>query len=218
MAGPPAGEVVLAVATSGPGWHIGVLHRRRANGVASVVHLESHHKLRNVSPNDKAFLGGAWISPGLDPVHASSIAARCRAVAKKYQDGALPYGFRYATSLFDDGGSLQLGMGEVGLTCATFVLALYKSLGLELLDLASWHSRSEDQAFRERIIRDLEANKRSEHAAVLRNEPQCARYRPTEVAGASVEQNRPVHFDSAVELSMVIEAHVRPTAADPEGA
>lgn len=171
-----------------------------------MLHLAGHNELRNDEPSGGTFRGGAWITPQLHELEASSLAARCRTVATKYPDGGLPYGFYYAGGLFGGDGTLQLGSEQLGLTCATFVLALFKSVGIELLDLGSWKPRRKgDQAFREGIVADLRRRGYHEHADAIQYEPECGRYRPTEVAGAAVEKARPVVFVRALELAKVIE-------------
>lgn len=128
---------------------------------------------------------------------------------------------------FDSDGSFQLGDGVHGLTCATFVLAVFEHAGLPLVDVSSWPQRSEDQKFRELIVealqRDLAKLRQKleiytlegvaervsstrarvehleHHIEVLRSAPVSARFRPEEVAAASSLDDCPAPFGRVTE-------------------
>jgi hypothetical protein len=106
----------------------------------------------------------------------------------------IPYGLAYDGGKFRADGRMELASGELGLTCATFVLAVLAGAGLTLLDLATWDQRddkrrADDDAWHASIVAFLKKTKTDdditdEHIAGVESEKNCARYRPEEVAGA----------------------------------
>ncbi len=90
-----------------------------------------------------------------------------------------------------------------GLTCATFVLAMFASHGIPLLQLSEWPDREEDRAWQEYIVGVLRKNGADEKHVNAVNEQVkrgCARYRPEEVAAAGAAPDLPVGFAYAEEL------------------
>lgn len=210
--GIPAGLLVVGIARTQQGWHIGLYHRRRPNGVGHLLHLEHHLRLRNDDPTAASFGRMAWVIPALDELESSSLAARCRTIAKKQSEGRIPYGFVYRGASFSLDGELELGMGELGLTCATFVLAVFKSTSIELVERQSWPIRDGDESFRDGIV-EVVRSLDEEAAKALLAEPRCARFRPTEVAGATTVRPRPVTFVAAQQPALQVERFIPPWSA-----
>lgn len=172
-----------AVVLSPSGEHVGVLWRGD-DGALHRLHLAFDHDLRNDAPSDDA---DAAPSP-LEPERLAQVAQMCRRVWKRHQTRGLRYGFRYDRSRFEASGELRLGADEHGLTCATFVLALYRSVGVELLRLDEWPVRADDTTRWDALLAVLEAaNVDAAHIKALRGQTNARRYRPDEVtAGSSV--------------------------------
>ena len=130
---------------------------------------------------------------------AVAIAAYCRRVAKRRPP--IPYGVVYDGGKLTNEGMAELSGMATGLTCATFVLAALKWAGYELLELNTWSSRAEDDAWHSHIVKMLIAFYCDHHnllstdqiVAVAR-ERGCARFRPEEVAAACALRPWPVAF------------------------
>lgn len=170
-----------AVVLSPSGEHVGVLWRDD-DGALLRLHLASDRDLRSDAPSDDA---DAVPSP-LEPERLAQVAQMCRRVWRRHQHRKVRYGFRYDRSHFERSGELRLGPDEVGLTCATLVLAVYRSVGLELLRLDEWPAREEDAARWATLLAMLEAHGvDAAHLKALRGQTNARRYRPGEVAAGS---------------------------------
>ena len=125
-----------------------------------------------------------WAAPDVEPERLVSVAGLCRRIWRTYERSRTsPYAIRFAGTSFSADGQLVLGEGARGLTCATFLLAVFKAVGIELVDEADWPVREEaDRAFLDTISNFATA----EHLALLRAEVAegCARIHPDEVLGA----------------------------------
>ena len=96
-----------------------------------------------------------------------------------------------------------------GLTCATFVMAIFREFGIELLDTSNWPVRGTDLLWLSKTISFLETwgeKERAEgrgdpdlpdHISALRNSATALRFRPQEVAGAAWSEMHPIDFQTA---------------------
>lgn len=157
--------------------HAGVLYRD--GNRASVLHLGWKDHLDRQWPWSRL-----WAAPDIEPERLLSIAGLCRRIWRSYQRSRqFPYGIRFAGSSFDARGKLVLGPGARGLTCATFILAVFKAIGVKLVDEEDWPVREQqDRAF----LGTIASFATPEHLAVLRAEVDsgCVRITPDEVVGA----------------------------------
>lgn len=102
-------------------------------------------------------------------------------------------------------GGRPVGNDEHGLTCATFVLAVLRSAGVELLKREDWPSRADDMVRFAKILKALRSvSAEDAYFDALEAEVTAVRFRPTEVAGASSKQP-PCSFVDAVAAATVIE-------------
>ena len=187
----------LAIMPTGPGrWHAGMLHRAGEDS-AYLLHLAWDHDLRNAPPSREY----AWVQLDLPPARLLSIAAMCRRIAKIHArpEGGLPYAFRYRETAFGVDGRILLGKSEYGLTCATFILAVLRSAGVDLLRFAEWHHRDGDVERHHELLAMLRGDPRiaADHLAAVASEVRCTRYRPEEVVGAASSAPLPVSFIDA---------------------
>lgn len=146
------------------------------------VHLGFDKQLRN-----DWSLHGIWVAPRLEVEIQQLIAAKCRLIWRKQsQHQTIRYGIAYQGSRFDALGALALAAGTFGLTCATFVLAVFRTEGIELIIEDTWEARpAEDRAWLEAAI--LPHVEDAQLAAKLRAEVDnlVCRIRPEEVFGAA---------------------------------
>ncbi len=139
--GDPHTAVVLARTPRG-NLHVGLLYRSHGKGKA--LHLGWEDLLY-----DSWMWGGLRTAPQIEP-ELSFVAARmCRKIwACFVHDRKFPYGLRLEGTSFDADGRLVLAPGTRGLSCATLVLAVFRSVGVELIDESDWPIRkNEDQEY-----------------------------------------------------------------------
>lgn len=111
----------------------------------------------------------------------------------------ISYGFRYSeTSLFSMlDGSFKAADGTTGLTCATFVLAILRTAGVRLVKTASWPPASGVAAQINYLRHRIRNYGPSAHTQRLSEEIGCARFSPSQVAGACLYDWHPVDYHSA---------------------
>jgi len=173
--------------------HAGVLHAHGAP--ARVLHLAWHALIREEGlPHWIPF---SWVQLRLQDDRAEAIAGLCRRIARRADQ--VPYGLIYEGGRLREDGTAELRGREIGLTCATFVLAVFEGAGITLLALDTWTSREEDGAWHQRIVAMLRGTDgvSEAHISGVAAETRCARYRPEEVAAACAIEPRPVSFQDA---------------------
>lgn len=139
---------------------------------------------------------------------------------------AIAYAFGYdGTTRFEPtSGLIRLGSGQIGLSCATFVLALFDTVGAPLVDVTTWTTRDGDDATKATLIdllRECERRGQIEagHADRAAAEAShCARFRPEDVLAAATEAPpaRPPHAMSTIAVrSEAIRHHVLGAESSP---
>jgi hypothetical protein len=109
-------------------------------------------------------------------------------------------------ALFDPNtGTLVLPNGK-GLSCSTFVLTLFRSVRLPLIDTAGWPSdRPGDREAQQTLVRFLEQHCGDrEHVEAVRREIGCERVRPEEIAGAGLSRRLPVRYPEVEDAGLFI--------------
>jgi hypothetical protein len=178
--------------------HIEILHRDASSGVM-LLDLAWHHVLRNKPPSSQY----VWIAPDVPAPRLRQLAARCRQIFRANPD-AIPYGFSPPNDCFDEQtGEYLLGPTRHGLTCASFVLAVFELAGLKLIRYDTWPTdRPGDREWQEFIIAELESSNppaSPEHVAAIRNEIGNVRFRPEDVAAAATVSPLPAEFKICAE-------------------
>jgi hypothetical protein len=182
--------------------HIGILHRDVSAGDVMLLHLAWHHDLRNHRPGNDYL----WIDIPLSHFHLRQIAAICRLIGEGNPDG-LPYAFSPPNGCFDaTTGRFLIGPTRYGLTCASFVLAVFETAGLPLVRYETWpNQRPDDRNWQEFVLsrlRDSNPRASDAHIAALQEEIGAVRYRPEEVASAATLTDIPASFQIVQPLSM----------------
>ncbi len=187
------------------GTHTGILHRNR--GALWVLDLCWHERLRS-SPCRDDF---ACVVPDLEPEEINDITGMCRLIDRRHQERAvtgaflIPYAFRADnnTRFSAVTGELMLGDGA-GLSCSTFVMTVFESSKVSLLDLTGWPARPEDEAQQARLLRMMQEGilgfappASPEHIERVRGELPCVRVRPEEVAASAMAVRLPANFERA---------------------
>ncbi len=148
--------------------HVGILHRDRSVGEVRLLHLAWHYVLRDSTPKP-CYL---WIDPPIPEARARQVAALCRRVSRSNVRG-IPYAFSAPNDCFDPiTAQFLLGPERRGLTCASFVLAIFDAAGLALVDHSAWPSRrEEDVRWQQQVLDQLRAvNATPEHLDAVQSE------------------------------------------------
>lgn len=209
--------------------HLGVLYRHEGTpGGVVLLHLAWHHDLRAHAPSPECL----WVQPDIEPEARRALSQLCVVLAEKYSKKrrSIAYALRYEDGHFDAGGALVTERGR-GLTCATFVLALFASYGVSLLRTEEWMSERDeerlatDTAWQTHVVSELRkglASKRdivegaelaAHIVAVEADELGCARFRPEEVAAAGTSPELPASFAYAAPVGVLIVEKLRQRAA-----
>ncbi len=198
----------VAIGTTGAGQrHLGILYRFE-NGQPSFLHLAWHCRLRNDStlPSYLAL----WVASPAPQERLRQLAAVCRRIWRKHAAGGIPYAFSHPEGLFDGTtGELLFGPSRLGLTCASFVLAVFHAAGLPLADYDRWPAgRAGDEEWQAAIVAALRRSADPEHVKHVQGEIGAVRYRPEEVAAASACAPPPAEFSLAERLGSIIVARL----------
>lgn len=192
----PEPTTAVTISRGAVGAHIGI--RYATSDGSRHLHLAFHHDLRDEGWADA---DAQWIAPGFsDPL--GMVRTLAALVGNLYRDGQVPvpYALRPANAAFNSSTGTILLNDSIGLTCSTFVLRLFASAHVSLVDEPSWDTgRSpsrveEDNAAQRQLVEYLRKSYK-QHADAVESEIGCTRIRAEEVAAASNSQNPPVKFE-----------------------
>jgi len=200
----------LAVALGGEvdQTHVGLIFANHSSPRPRLLHLGFHHRLKldDLDPTEYC-----WIDVlGLDEDERHQMSIWLGAIWSA-NGQRIPYGISFSSEpYFDSSGAFVSTSSGTGLTCATFVSALFRDFGFPILDTESWQSsypndrQADDIRWQNHIVNLL-----SEHKAYLQISDEhiasqiaaigiACRYRPEEVAAAAaIYTSDPVHFSVA---------------------
>lgn len=162
----------------------------------NAIHLAWHYLLRNEICPTENLENYVWVKSNIHETRQNSIAAMCRRILRRQNEKKIPYGLLYTGGCFTTDGVLSLSTEENGLTCATFVMAVFNSCGIQLIDIQSWDLRESDSDWHNSIIATLMDTKErfgisDIHIENVSKELGCARFRPEEVAVSSTFEQTP---------------------------
>lgn len=178
-----ASEVSIAVKCLGNNnFHCGLIYKNPEDGIAKFLHLAWHYDLRS----EEIPAGYHWVVPKLHPTRQTIASAYFAHLYDRTKEHPIKYGLMYnGKTQFTPTYEYIVGDDCSGLTCATFVLAAYKAVGVTLVDLLAWEERPSDQEWHEYIIDMLtKYGAESEHISRVKLEKGCARFRPSEVTAS----------------------------------
>jgi hypothetical protein len=126
-----------------------------------------------------------WADTGLDEGNSHVIAAWL--ASRRAHPKDIPYGFDAHGSCFDtvtlDFVPPSLGKG---LTCATYIKAVFLHFGFELLDESTWPlNRPSDRSWQVAVLEELRKRASEDHIVALTNDVGARQFRPAEVVGAA---------------------------------
>lgn len=188
--------VTVRAPGSAPVGHSGIFYR--LGGPVHFLHLRWHNLLTRDIPGQE----DAWVLPVyIEPERAKVIAGRCQQVWESYErTNSMPYSLQNGARFEATDGSLSLCNGTHGLNCANFVLRLFSSCGIELIDEATWQSRPGDAVLHKHLVGKMEADlaydtmigiprpttPSRQHIDCVRAEIGCLAFWPEEIAGACI--------------------------------
>lgn len=154
--------------------HVALFHRKKGKP-ARLCHLEYHEHLLDEPVMEERVR--VWVSPRVSEKRLQQVSAVARLVYRKNKYSQIPYGFAPPMEAFDRNGSLADCASE-GLTCASFVLAVFHTAKVDLVRYDEWERCEGDDAWFEDAIehlkekgRDVEELK-AQAAAALRFRPE----------------------------------------------
>lgn len=160
------------------------------NKSVNIIHLEGHERLKYTTTWEDF---KCYVKPNMHPFRQEAFIALCHVIKDRILQGdtKIPYGFIYDEyASYDQDGTLHLAEHETGLTCATYVMTVFHSAGIDLIDIPSWTVRPDDSNWQGSIKHWHFRNKHDVHIskeqlAHLKYETGCPRFRPEEVAVSS---------------------------------
>lgn len=176
--------------------HIGFVYKDADDNVR-LLHLRWHYELSNDEFSNEYL----WLELPIDPINKMHLATVCSLIVTSNVQG-IPYSLGLGDSNFTETGNFVAQNSYAGLTCATFVMRVFDSQRLPIIDLDKWKHRKSDKKWQRQILQKLELwlkHKNYEEKYIhgylayqnrLINAG-CARYKPEEVAAASAMESPP---------------------------
>lgn len=197
--------------------HIGVLCRDSVDKRLRFIHLAFHEDLRLEDNASKCIL---WVEARLEDEPAAVVAAQARRVYRRFQAGGVPYGFGPYTGYFGPNGEIRWTTPGNGLTCATFVLAVFDSAGVRLVMGETWPTdRPEDKQFQKEMIELIRnhASASEAHLKGMKADIGQVRFRVLEIAGAVSADAYPADFATSESLGRKLQTMIEVAAQTPPG-
>jgi hypothetical protein len=181
-------------------FHLGL--RRSNEAHEPVLHFGWHRRLHDESleafmtGRDGSMLSTAAIALSLDPLVNEALQILAGRVSARYANQRLPisYGFGEVSATFEQGTG-QLTDPDAAFTCATFVLAMLRSVGVQLIDVTRWRPPTDEDVRWQREIgekliawieKSIHGDDLPRARARITGDIGAPRYRPTDVAGAAL--------------------------------
>ncbi|WP_461640270.1 hypothetical protein [Labilibaculum euxinus] len=178
--------------------HAGVIYRSEKN--LNILHLAWHHDLKEEESIGNGFKNYFWVKPKIPIMRQHLLKARCKRIFENYSKNGFKYGLYYKNGTFTNDGTIKLDEAASGLTCATFVLAVFASEGYNLLKTNEWPSRPEDKLWHDEVVSILKDHGvEPEHIKNVISEKGCARFRPEEVSLSCAFTPIPADIASLIE-------------------
>jgi hypothetical protein len=191
-------KIAVALSRSSFGRHLGLLFSTKKEG-RQLLHL-AFHKQMVVEPFPAA-TGPCWIAAFVDLPPAASIAlvGMVRSVATKKAQVPFGLNFTAAKGSFGKTGIYSTPRASDGLTCATYIVEIFRGAMIKLLDETTWKPNDENRQWQEAICKFLATRADAEHLAAVQRNINGLRIRPEEVAAIAAKPGKkPASYDAAV--------------------
>lgn len=176
------------------------------DGDYKILHL-AHHNALTCDKDCSEFK--VFVIPNIPRELQIPFIQMCRAIKEEVDEGHndVAYGLNYDEYASYVDGKLYLAGNEIGLTCATYVITLFHSAGINLVDIHNWPEREEDKKWFDYVKRLFSIQKvkmflgmTKEHQEKVLNEKFGPRFRPEEVAVSSALYENSEHRPAATTL------------------
>ncbi|RTY88478.1 hypothetical protein EKM05_07050 [Flavobacterium sp. GSP27] len=133
---------------------------------------------------------------------AIQIPSLCELIVEK--NSLINFGITYNSSSFDfdEQDNLILLGDDFGLTCSTFIISIFQTVGISLIEFGSWKQREDDLLWHQNVLdffiaKNKEDSKKYPDKILkhFQNNAGCFRFRPEEVASATANNTFPSNFD-----------------------
>jgi hypothetical protein len=201
----PNYSIALACCKTETGRHTGILYKD-SDGIVRLLHFAFHFRLYNqvVYLEHPHFSTYKWVEfSRLNSINdpqserKESIINYIKFVVRKQSkiENKIGYAVGYHGDSFDATGELRLTGNAIGLTCSTFIMAIFQSIGITLIDFKLWPHRQNDIEWKEEVVNLLAQHGVDEdHVNAVRNETAFTRFRPEEVTASSINNKLPSSF------------------------
>lgn len=194
-------DLAVFVRKTQDGTHAGIVYRG-SDGTLRLLHQAFHLNLRDDEFVERR---GRFVCvvPSLLHDELVALAGYCRRIyLVNSSRGGIPYNLELELNEGFDPvtGDLVMPGSATGMSCATFVVHVFRSAGNEIVDPTDWPratARAGDVERQEQLIRMMEQNPSPEYqrqADRIRSQRGCPRIRPEDVAGACLEDSLPARF------------------------
>ncbi len=200
----------VAIGDGGGGrLHLGILHTPKGQPT-QFLHLAWHCRLRNTTPPPHYL--SLWACPELSESGRRLVVAKCGQILRANAKNGIPYGFSSPEHALDpETGAFLFSGTRYGLTCATFVLAVYGAVGIRLAAYATWPSaRPGDDEWQTEVLDQLreDGEADADHLAKVQSDIGSVRFRPEEVFAAAAQAPPACGFEQAKLLGAAIRAQL----------
>jgi hypothetical protein len=153
--------------------------------------------------------GDGWVEicGDVDDFELDSVRSTLAAILRQKALGRSPsYGLTFDGQQFDVDGKVVNGPSGSGLTCVTFVMAVFASCGVELLARNEWPARSDDDHNVRMLLNGMRWEKVSDETIreMEQQQPTGVRFRPRELAGGA-NTRCPCPFEDARDAALSLE-------------
>lgn len=186
--------------------HVGILFRD-STGQLLLLHQPWHYNTLCEQPSDEYF---SFVPLMFSRAERQMLAAQMKSFAESNPQG-VPYAFTSPDEdCFGPERKWLLSDDGVGLTCATFIIAVFRTLGFELVATRTWKERPDDQKWFEGILAFMEYHPSvpDSHVQAVREQPRGCRFRPDDVVGSALSCRAPVDFETCVTNGKWVTARV----------
>jgi hypothetical protein len=205
-------QVAVAISHSDMGaGHIGIGFHSVKEG-PQVLHLAWHRRLVIDRIPDE--LKQCWASEPYNLPHstAKQVVAYVRTVAKRGASINYAVDFISSKGSFDANGTYTPPKGSHGLTCASFVLEVFRGAKIPLIQSETWRHETANLEWGEKVCAQLEADDAVDqrHVDAVRKSLNGIRLRPFELAGTFrlPPKELPASFDAAQGPAAEVEAEL----------
>ncbi|WP_314242571.1 hypothetical protein [Empedobacter tilapiae] len=123
----------------------------------------------------------------------------------------VPYNITFHSTKFNQfDGSLELHENDYGLTCSTFIMSIFESIGITLIDIENWNYRDSDKEWQQKVVDYLLKYKDESQANFAKQNIGCFRFRPEEVFSTVSSDTLPCNLNHCEPLGEKIKREFFP--------